>query len=171
MKTTMGEYVVGAYLKQRLKCDVVDYNVRPPDGGLEGLAEFDVVGLKFSDRLAYICEVVTHLDGINYGNNRKTIERIRKKHERQRWYAKEYLPDFTPIFMLWSPVVPKGYLTQHLQTIQSLELFINERYKACVDELRKDAKRTTRDTGNPFLRALQILEHLRDGGTVNSSGT
>ena len=46
MKTEIGELIVGAYLKQRLGCDVVDYNVRPPSGGLAGLAEFDVIGLE-----------------------------------------------------------------------------------------------------------------------------
>ena len=30
MKTEMGEYIVGAYLKLVEGCDVVDYNVRPP---------------------------------------------------------------------------------------------------------------------------------------------
>ena len=34
-----GEYVVGAYLRLCEKCDVVDYNVRPPQSGLSGLAE------------------------------------------------------------------------------------------------------------------------------------
>jgi hypothetical protein len=169
MKTTMGEYVVGAYLKQHFECDVVDYNVRPPAGGLEGLAEFDVVGLRFSDRQAYICEVVTRLEGMRYGNNRETIQRIKEKHERQQQYAKDYLQDFTPNYMLWSPVVPKGYLTQNLRAIQGLELYINGRYKDCVDKLRADAHRTTRDTGNPFFRVLQILEHLRDDAAGNSS--
>ena len=45
MKTEMGEYIGGAYLKIIKKCDFVDYNVRPPTGGLEGLQELDVVGL------------------------------------------------------------------------------------------------------------------------------
>ncbi|MBN1584467.1 MAG: hypothetical protein JXA89_27425 [Anaerolineae bacterium] len=163
MKTTMGEYVVGAYLKQCLGCDVIDYNVRPPDDGLKGLAEFDVVGLRFKDKRAYICEVVTHLDGIKYGNNATTIERIKKKHERQRDYAREHLSDFEPVFMLWSPVVPVGYLTEYLGAIKTLELCINGTYSECIDELRDQARSTTRDAGNPFFRALQILEHLREG--------
>ena len=91
MKTQMGEYVVGAYLKLVLGFDVVDYNVRPPGGGLQGLAEFDVVGLKFGERVAFVCEVTTHLDGINYGNNQKTVERIRRKFERQQLYAETCL--------------------------------------------------------------------------------
>ena len=38
-----GEYIVGAYLKLKLDCDFVDYNVRPPGGGLEGLLPEGVV--------------------------------------------------------------------------------------------------------------------------------
>ena len=163
MKTQMGEYAVGAYLKQILNCDVVDYNVRPPGGGLEGLAEFDVVGLKFSESLAYICEVTTHLDGLNYGNNQTTIQRITEKFERQKWYAETHLAGFEEVhFMFWSPVVPRGYLTRELAKIEGLELRINDQYRACIDELKEEARRTTRDLGNPFFRVLQLLEHLRD---------
>lgn len=159
----MGEYLVGAYLKQRLHCDVVDYNVRPPSTGLEGLAEFDVVGFRFLDATAYICEVITHLDGIKYGNNKATIQRIKEKFERQQQYAETYLAHFQNIHLsLWAPVVPRGYLTAELAKIQGLELKINQQYKQCADELREEARRTTRDTCNPFFRALQILEHLRD---------
>jgi hypothetical protein len=39
MATEMGEYIVGAYLKLVLGCDVVDYNTRPPGGGVTGLNE------------------------------------------------------------------------------------------------------------------------------------
>ena len=45
MPTEMGEYLVGAYLKIIKECDFVDYNVRQPGGGLEGLNELDVIGL------------------------------------------------------------------------------------------------------------------------------
>lgn len=160
MNTTMGEYLVGAYLKEQLACDVVDYNVRPPGGGLGGLAEFDVIGLRFRDRRVYLCEVVTHLDGMNYGNNQKNVERIRAKHERQKQYAKEHLAQFTPEYMLWSPRVAVGYATEGLAQIETLQLYINERYTQCVQDLRRLAKGTTRDAGNPFFRVLQILEHL-----------
>jgi hypothetical protein len=39
VKTDIGEYIVGAYLKVIKKCDFIDYNARPPVGGLEGLNE------------------------------------------------------------------------------------------------------------------------------------
>jgi len=52
MKTDVGEYIVGAYLKIIEECDVIDYNVRVPGGGLEGLNELDVVGLDFKNQTA-----------------------------------------------------------------------------------------------------------------------
>jgi hypothetical protein len=163
MKTQMGEYVVGAYLQKIQGCDFVDYNVRPPSGGPGGLAEFDVVGFDFRERRVYLCEVVTHLDGMKYGSNAETIQRIRDKLERQRWYAETYLADFREVhLMLWYPVVSRGFLADELSRMEGLELRINSDYTACVAELKKEAKRTTRDAENPFFRALQILERMRD---------
>jgi len=57
MLTDVGEYIVGAYLQVEEGCDFVDYNIRPPGGGLEGLGELDVVGLNFKTKTAYVCEV------------------------------------------------------------------------------------------------------------------
>ena len=67
MITDVGEYIVGAYLKLILKCDIIDYNIRPPGGGLEGLHELDVLGLNFKKRTAYLCEVTTHIRGPKTG--------------------------------------------------------------------------------------------------------
>ena len=63
MKTEVVEYIVGAYLKIIKGCDFLDYNVRPPGGGLEGLNELDVVGLDFKNKIVYLCEVTTHIRG------------------------------------------------------------------------------------------------------------
>lgn len=54
MLTDVGEYLVGAYLQLKLDCDVVDYNVRPPGGGLDGLEEMDVIGFNFKQRRTYL---------------------------------------------------------------------------------------------------------------------
>ena len=162
MTTEMGEYVAGAWLREVAGCDFVNYGVRPPGGGLAGLAEFDLVGFHFGERTAYLCEVTTHLDGLNYGSYQLTLERITKKCERQRDYARRYLAVFASHrFMFWSPRVPVGRLTDHLCGIDGLELVINGEYRKRVGELRELARDTTRDTGNPFFRALQILGHLR----------
>ena len=165
MKTEMGEFLVGAYMREVLTCDFVGYNVRPPGGGLEGLAELDVVGLKFDDRIAYLCEVTTHLDGLQYGTYATTIQRVKDKFKRQQAYARKHLPQFKKVhYMFWSPVVRVGALTKALAQIDGLQFVINEAYTACVRELEAKAKETTRDTGNPFFRGLQIMAHLRKTG-------
>ena len=163
MLTDMGEYIVGAYLQLIEKCDFIDYNVRPPGGGLKGLGELDVVGLNFKTDTVYLCEVTTHITGLLYKNNQETVNRLKKKHERQLAYAEEYLRNFKNYrFSFWSPVVPVGYITEHLQEIETLELVINGEYKRRVEELRALAKRITYDARNPFFRMLQILEHMRE---------
>lgn len=163
MTTEMGEYIVGAYLKLEEECDFVDYNVRPPGGGLKGLEELDVVGLNLTTDTAYLCEVTTHINGLNYGHNRTTIERVKNKYRRQREYAKRYLGNFKRHrFTFWSPVVPEGFLTENLALIEGLELVLNRKYRECVNQLRARARSESQDTGNPFFRSLQILEHLRE---------
>jgi len=162
MKTDIGEYIVGAYLKVIRECDFVDYNVRPPGGKLEGLNEMDVVGLDFKNGTAYLCEVTTHIRGLLYKNKEETISRIKAKHERQKIYATKYLSNFPKKhFMFWSPVVSRGYLTEELSKIKDIELIINKEYTSCVDELTKKAKELTHDAVNPFFRMLQILGHLK----------
>lgn len=162
VQTDVGEYIVGAYLKIINGCDFVDYNVRQPGGGLKGLNELDVVGLHFQSRTAYLCEVTTHIRRLLYKDNRTTVERIKKKHLFQISYASKHLKDFpNRYYMFWSPVVPKGYITEHLSKVVSLELIINQKYTQCVDELRQRAKTITCDVGNPFFRILQILENLK----------
>ena len=66
--TAMGEYLVGAYLEMIGMCDVVSYNVRSPESGLKGLGELDVVGLNLKTNTAFLCEVVTHLNGLLYSS-------------------------------------------------------------------------------------------------------
>jgi hypothetical protein len=160
MATEMGEYIVGAYLKLVLECDVVDYNVRPPGGGLRGLGELDVIGFSFSQRIAYLCEVTTHLDGLLIGANAAaTIQKLAAKQKRQREFADQYLRDFDHRFMFWSPVVRPGLVPLLKQL--GFELFINDQYAAAIDRLRAKARTSTSDANNPVFRVLQILEHLR----------
>jgi hypothetical protein len=163
MLTDIGEFIVGAHLQLIEKCDFVVYNVRPPGGGLKGLGELDVVGLNFNTNTAYLCEVTTHILGLLYKDNQETVSKIKKKHECQKEYAEKQLANFKKhVFMFWSPVVPKGYITQHLNEIESLETIINGEYKKRIEQLRLLAKDTTHDTRNPFFRMLQIMEHMRE---------
>jgi hypothetical protein len=160
--TEMGEYVVGAYLKMVKGCDHVGFNVRPPGGGIKGLGELDVVGMHFGSATAYLCEVATHIDGLNYGKgNQEVFDKVVAKLRRQREYAQESLSLFsTQVFMFWSPNVSRGVMAE-LNKIEGLQLFTNQTYSEAVEKLRTEARRTKADTGNPFFRALQIIEHLR----------
>ncbi len=128
MKTEIGEYVVGASLKMIEECDFIDYNVRPPGGGQKGLAEFDVLGLNFESKTAYLCEVTTHILGLLYGKGPDaTINKIRDKHKRRVEYAGRYLKECKIVrFMFWSPIVSRGKLAEQLTAITSLESVINE---------------------------------------------
>jgi len=162
MITDVGEYIVGAYLQLYLKCDVVSYNVRPPGGGMDGLAEFDVIGLNHSRRLAYVCEVTTHIRGLLYGKNTaETIKKLTEKHQRQRQYAVKYLCDFKCVYLLCSPVVPVGKITRGLANMPTLVPVINKKYSKRIRKLQVMARKSEHDTRNPFFRMLQILEHLR----------
>lgn len=163
MTTEIGEYVVGAYLKQVLGCNVVDYNVRPSGGGLQGLGELDVVGLRFTDATVYLCEVATHLQGLEYGEGYDdSVQRVKSKLERQKKHADAHLASFPARhFMFWSPVVPRGRLLEALQEIAGLDLVVNADYTAKVAELRALARKSNADSGNPFFRTLQLLERLR----------
>ncbi|HTB22204.1 MAG TPA: hypothetical protein VK914_05820 [bacterium] len=162
MKTDIGEYVVGAWLKMIEKCDFVDYNVHFPGGGREGLNEMDIVGLNFKKKTAYLCEVTTHVRGIQYTDNKTTVEKIIKKYETQRRYARKHLKSFPKKrFMFWSPVVPVGFITDRLLKIHELELMINGDYTEQVRKLEKLARKQKQDTNNPFFRMLQIMASLR----------
>ena len=74
----------------------------------------DVIGLNLKINHAYVCEVTTHIRCLLYKDNRTTVERIEKKHERQKRYGAKYLKNFTCEYMFWSPVVPVGYVTEQL---------------------------------------------------------
>lgn len=166
MKTDVGEYIVGAYLKLALGCDIVDYNVRPPGGGLEGLGELDVIGYDMSHKLVYLCEVTTHIQGLLIGRSySETAMKIKDKHERQKQYASKRLRGFSVRYQFWSPRVPVGKLTKQLGKIDGLELIINDRYRECVEELKILAEKKKYDSGNPFFRMLQIVAAMRKVAT------
>jgi hypothetical protein len=165
----MGEYLVGAYLRLIIGCEIVTYNQRlSRERGQFG--EADVLGIDVDGTTIYVCEVVTHLGGLLYsGGNEKSLRKLSEKFERIAAYSVEGFPTHKHVLMLWSPYVPKGILTTGLAGLRErlreqghpLELRINEEYTAAVDELRNLARRDTKDHGEPFFRALQILEHLR----------
>ena len=161
MKTEVGEYIVGAYLKIIEECDVISYNVRPPGGGLKGLNELDVIGLRFKDNTAFICEVTTHILGLLYKNKEHSIMKVKEKNKIQKEYGEERLKDFSKIYMFWSPVVNQD-IYKGLSMIEGLELKVNHKYTECIRELQAKAGKLTNDEGNPFFRMLQIMSCLKE---------
>ena len=170
MPADFGEELVGAYLTEVARCDFVAYNVRPSGGGVRGLDELDVIGLDHERKVAYLCEVVTHLHGYRFGGSTSAaVERVRRKHELQKHYSRR-LHGFRPRYMFWSPRVAVGPLSEGLGRIQGLELVINEDYSQRIEELREEAGKDPRPTSNSAFRLLQILEHLREGGSFGAKG-
>jgi hypothetical protein len=109
-----------------------------------------------------MAEVTTHICGVSYGSNEDTINKIKDKHKRQEEYAKKNLDEFKNIiYMFWSPVVPKGKLTEQLMKIESLQLIINEEYIKRIIELINYTKDKKENMSNDFIRILQILHSLK----------
>ena len=120
-----------------------------------GLGELDVIGFNFASRIAYLCEVTTHLKGlliVGQGID-ITLTKLADKRRRQQEYADRYLKDFTPRYMFWSPVV-RASLVEDLKTRAGFELFINKSYSEAINQLRKRAKNSTSDVNNPAFRVL-----------------
>lgn len=155
MATEAGEYIVGAYLQHIHGCGIILYNMRPPGGKLAGLNELDVIGLNLPAKTAFLCEVTTHLHGMRP----QMLDKMPAKHEQQKKYAAAHLEGFTVRYMLWSPrTTPRQ--AEVLKTV-GFEVVVNSDFTRAVEELRAIAKQTKHDTGNPFMRTLQILAHLR----------
>ena len=157
----MGEYLVGAYLKMVVGCDVVDYGVRLPGGKLRGLHEIDVIGFKFSDRSVWMCEAVTHLTGALYGDYDRTVKKLGEKIKFHHDYADGRLQHFPArSSMLWAPWVSSGLRTRLDLELPEVELVVNQEYAKRIDVLLDLAREGAHDTGNPAFRVLQILGHI-----------
>ena len=172
----MGEYAVGAWLSLFGGCEAIVYNQKLNPKGVR-TNEVDVIGLVPSSRRVYLCEVATHLGGLLYsGGNPGTKKTVERKFHAMFRYASRVYPDWECTFMLWAPYVPKGILTEFLQELKArlsearrnIEVVINGEYTRRVEQLRESAKGDQRDRGEPFYRALQILENLRPQDAVST---
>ncbi len=182
-ETQLGEHIVGVYHELVTGCEVVSYNQRSKTAGEQ--MEIDVIGIDSTDgkQVVYTCEVVTHLRGMLYSGDpssdrwdefggksyQYTLEKIWNKFTSDYEYVTDVFADADEyVFQIWSPVVPKGQLTEGLDRLATdfeddheLELVINEEYTNRVEELRDLAADEKKNYGDPAFRFLQILEHLR----------
>lgn len=165
-----GELLVGAYLRIATGCKFVVYNQH---SGQSGQNEIDLIGVQTTDdgqQVIHSCEVVTHLNGIGYGNYEESYDRLRKKFEYHRTEVGEIFDSADAYrFQLWSPNVQPGLVKRldDLSTVfdgddrMELDLVINETYSERIGELRCEAASTTTQRGELGFRMLQILEHLK----------
>jgi hypothetical protein len=94
---------------------------------MAGLGELDVLGLDFGNSRVYLCEVSTHIRGLQIRDGYEgTFQRIQEKFDRARAYARSNLSQFSEHrFMLWSPVVQPG-LAEKLSKLEEVELVVND---------------------------------------------
>lgn len=160
----MGESLVGAYLRYGEECDFVVYGTQTEKQG-----EIDVVGFKVEERQVWMCEVATHLDGLQYnsGGTVATLKKVRTKVERAVAFGNRMFVGQERRFEWWSPKVgPK--LAAGLEKVAAelssdetaVDFVINEEYAERVLLLFEKAGKGTKATPEPFFRSLQILTHL-----------
>ncbi len=172
----IGEHLVGQYLQEIKECDFVQYNLQTKF--IQG--EIDVVAINSTTKEIFICEVATHLEtGLQYTKNGKpdNVKRFIAKFEKNIQYVEKNFNGYTPHYMLWTPIIrvpkkenPKNNQEQDLLDIQAflktkhnveLELFYNEKFLNCINELREKSLNTTSAMTSSVMRFLQIDEKLK----------
>ncbi|MGH2789306.1 MAG: hypothetical protein ACRDJV_15635 [Actinomycetota bacterium] len=166
MAEEIGESLVGAYLRYIEGCDLVVHNTQLS----KEQGEIDVLGLKLgTDAKVIFAEVTTHVLGMQYGSYESTVQKVVAKIKRAHSYAETMFPDERPRYEIWSPVVPKGKLTDEFAALESkysdedldVRFVINEIFTNRVRELVEHAKHNSKATSDPAYRLLQILVRLK----------
>jgi len=167
----IGEEICGEYLKHILKCDFVSYNITNPD--IQG--EIDVIGIQLEQKAIYVCEVVTHTQGLEYVTKGKSNDYnvLKAKYDKGVAYAQKYFKDYQIRLMLWSPIVrintPKAkYNTMNeLKRLKEdlpldIEFVINFQYQQALDKLKAHAIKQTAMFTTPVMRMFQIEGNLQN---------
>jgi hypothetical protein len=170
----VGEQLVSSYLRYIRKCDFIQTNLYTVDAQ----GEIDVVGINLKEKRVYVCEVAVHLTtGLQYVKEKRpnNVQKLTEKFSRDIEYSRKYLAEYEPHYMLWSPIVkatkgdPLYNQVGHLAEISAqlkakyeveLECVVNEKFLACLKELREYARYQTAELQCPLLRLIQIEEYL-----------
>ena len=167
----VGEYGVGAYLQFVEKCDYVLYN--QPTG--RGQGEIDVIGIRYADRVVFVCEAAFHLRGLRYvakktepgpGTSAKAvIDRMCKKFQRASEALPRMFPEYTPQYQFWTiksrPDINNRWPPLCEQLGFAVEFIHGQEFIERMRQLRNKARKDQRHVDNPFYRTLQILEQSR----------
>lgn len=163
----IGESIVAAYLRNVRGCELILTNVHLT--GVQG--ELDVVGLERAEpQRVWLCEVTTHILGMNNPVKKSAAQRVDEKVVRAIKFAREVFPNAEPHFEVWSPIIRPG-LVAELDAIargfadQQVDLAIvaNEKYTERLQELVHEARRNPAATGDDAFRMLQILTRVKGG--------
>lgn len=166
MAEDIGESLVGSYLRYVQGCEFVLFNTFLP--GEQG--EIDVIGIRLgSPRDIYFVEVTTHIEGMTYGGNKKTVEKVRDKLVRAQRFAQDKFPEDRHHFQVWSPRVPVGAMTTDFAAMSAefevrgerLNFVMNQAYGDAVQELITVARGNSKATSDPAFRLLQVLVRVK----------
>lgn len=170
----VGEQLVASYLRYIRKCDFIQTNLYTVDAH----GEIDVVGINLKEKRVYVCEVAVHLTtGLQYVKEKRpnNIQKLTEKFSRDIEYTQKYLSEYEAHYMLWSPIVkdsqglPLYNQLLHLANVTAalkakydvdLECIVNEKFLACLKELRIYAGGQTAELQCPLLRLLQVEVYL-----------
>lgn len=172
----IGESLVAAYMRHVRRCEVVLTNVH----FTHAQGEVDVVALDHTsgDQQVWLCEVSTHIRGMNSPTKRPAAKRVAEKVKRASDFAAEVFPQATAHFEIWSPRVRPGLATEIQTVVDSyaekdidVELVINDVYTRCIQELIYVARKTTSQVDDDAFRVLQILTHVNGTLTLQPETT
>ena len=169
----VGEELVTAYLEHKLKCEFVQQNLYT----VEVQGEIDVVGISLVGPKLYVCEVAIHLStGLQYTKDKRpnNIQKLTEKFSKDIEYARSRFEGYEHHFMLWSPIVKRrsnpvydqmGHLEHVSAEIErkygvKLDLIINDRFHACLNELKDLAAISGAELKSPVMRLLRIEKQL-----------
>src|SRR4051794_16419591 len=113
----LGESLVAAYVRHVRGCDLILKNVHL--AGVQG--ELDVVALERGpQQRVWLCEVTTHIRGMNNPAKRSAVQRVREKVERASNFAHEVFPGADHCFEVWSPRVRPGLVAELRVVVERL---------------------------------------------------
>lgn len=170
----IGEQLVASYLQYIRGCEFIQTNLYT----VESQGEIDVVGINLKEKKVYVAEVAIHLTtGLQYVKDKRpnNVQKLTEKFSRDIEYTNRYFSEYDKHFMLWSPVVKSGNKAPQYNQLAhtgeiganiqakygvAIEFVINEKFLACIAEMRAYSKSATADLKCPVMRLFQIEEWL-----------
>jgi len=142
--------------------------------------DIDVLGINFSQKAIYNCQVAVHIKGlhyINYKNGRRVKDnygRLKPKFERSIEFIEKNFKGlfdngYTHKVFFFSPVVI-GRDISELERLRDelvetyrveFELFVNEKFLDAMTQLRRAVAQRTEEIKDPIARFLQVEETLK----------